>query len=243
MGPLVYHLTGVERSWRRTLAGIATVLGYGVIFALTESLSSQLALLAGGATWLVARFWPRAVRRLLSATWISAIVLIVPVSLALQAAGLQYAQRLPASARERVVIWGATATKILSAPVLGIGANASRATEGREDNSASVERTPLGRSSFPHPHNAYLQIWYELGLPGAALLLGFGLVILWRISQMSEAVQPFAYGQFSVTAALIASSYGLWQHWLLSAITLGVIALMLVDIVATRRLDKAVTMQ
>ena len=38
--------------------------------------------------------------------------------------------------------------------------------------------------AIPHPHNVYLQVWFELGLVGVLLLLISGLCSLTRIAHL-----------------------------------------------------------
>lgn len=238
MLPLVHHLARIEHSWRHWFVIGVTALGYMVTFLLTESLSSQVAFLVGGLTFLAGTLCPRFVRVFVATVWISAFILFIPAALALKAAGLQESKYLSLSARERVVIWSVTAHHILQNPLAGIGANASRGFAKLQGPRLAVERTPLGQPTFVHPHSAYLQIWYELGAPGAALLMGLGLAIINRIANLRPEFQPYAFGQFSSVSALIASSFGLWQYWLLSAIAMGVMTLMLVEIVAKREVTE-----
>jgi len=228
---LVYYLFNDGRSRFSAIALGLSGLGLLMIVALTQSLSAQLALLGGSLTLVGSRLWPATVRGLVVAAWIAAILLAVPTALALRTAGWQQSDLLPLSARERIVIWNITARTTLEHPLTGIGANASGAATRRSASSADTELAAMGRAKFTHPHNAYLQVWYELGLPGALLLLFFGLAVLREIGRLAPSVRAYALGQFSITAILLASSYGLWQHWLLSAVALGVMALMLATVV------------
>jgi O-antigen ligase len=66
---------------------------------------------------------------------------------------------------------------------------------------------------IPHPHNIYLQTWYELGLVGAALLAAFGILLLARIARLNSVQRPFVFALFGVAAVQIGFSYNLWQTW------------------------------
>jgi O-antigen ligase len=230
---LVYYLSRGARSRFSLLAIVLTGVGLLTMFTLTQSLSAQVALLGGSLTFIGSRLWPGTARNLLVAAWI-ATLLAIPAALALHTAGWQDSDQLPQSARERIIIWNITARETLQHPLTGIGANASGDAVRQSDTSADAELAALGRVKFTHPHSAYLQVWYELGLPGALFLLFFGLAVLREIERLPPSVAPYAFGQFSITAILFASSYGVWQHWLLSSIGLGVMALMLADVVVKR---------
>jgi O-antigen ligase len=73
-----------------------------------------------------------------------------------------------------------------------------------------------------HPHNGALQLWLELGLPGAvlggllALLLGYAAG---RAGRPAIAAAMLASG--AVTAML---SFGLWQEWWVGAELLALAA-------------------
>ncbi|HBA43609.1 MAG TPA: hypothetical protein DCZ07_11605, partial [Alphaproteobacteria bacterium] len=66
-----------------------------------------------------------------------------------------------------------------------------------------------------HPHNGALQIWLELGLPGALitaallLALGFGIAAL----PLPTPQRAAATAAFTATLCLILLSFGLWQNW------------------------------
>jgi hypothetical protein len=231
LGPsLVYYLSKEARSRFSFIAMGLAGLGFLTTFALTQSLSAQVAVLGGGLVFLGSRLWPDTTRSFLVVAWVAAILLAVPAALALHTAGWQESDQLPLSARERIIIWDITARQTLQHPLTGIGANASGDAVRQSDASADAELAALGRENFTHPHNAYLQVWYELGLPGALLIIFFGLAVLRKIERLVPSVRPYALGQFSITTILLASSYGFWQHWLMSAVALGVMALMLADV-------------
>jgi O-antigen ligase len=74
---------------------------------------------------------------------------------------------------------------------------------------------------IPHPHNIYLQVWYELGFVGAALLTAFGLLLLRNVTQLPGPQRPFAYAMFAAAAVQIAFSYSMWQIWFMCLFSFG----------------------
>jgi O-antigen ligase len=132
--------------------------------------------------------------------------------------------RLPASWAARVDIWSYTSTLMAQKPVFGWGLDASRMFKGH---------IPL------HPHDGPLQLWFELGLPGAvlgAVVLGF---VFWRFAEAAPrqprvAAAGCAVGAASLTIA--AFSFGLWQEWWICLMALAFAAC----VVLGRQLDQEV---
>jgi O-antigen ligase len=126
------------------------------------------------------------------------------------------------SAKQRVVIWQSVAERIEERPLLGAGATAG-------DLPMRVDLTPVeaGPSKQPsvtsarHPHDIYLQVWYELGLTGVLLLLLFGWSVFRCIDGFARDAQPYALALFALTATMAATSYGLWQFWFQCLLGLG----------------------
>jgi O-antigen ligase len=122
------------------------------------------------------------------------------------------------SAGHRLLIWSFTGDRIAGRPVLGWGLDAARAIPGGKDEiRPGQEWLPL------HPHDAALQVWLELGAPGAAL---FALLVglLWL--RLGEVAWPPLYAAASggsLAAALVIafSSWGIWQEWWLGTIGLA----------------------
>jgi O-antigen ligase len=118
----------------------------------------------------------------------------------------------------RLDIWRLAERLIEQKPFTGWGLDASRTIAG----------IPL------HPHNAALQIWLELGLPGAAIA---AVVFSWMFYGIGElqaedpAMAGAAAGAVAAYLVIGALSFGVWQEWWLAlgALTAGMVA---VDAVA-----------
>lgn len=115
-------------------------------------------------------------------------------------------------------IWRFAADRAAERPFLGWGFNSSRTLPGGHRLMAeNAELLPL------HPHNAVLQVWLELGVPGLVLLC----FVLWR-AYMPTGWQDFSRRELlirtsTVSAVFFAASttFGIWQSWWLSAIALA----------------------
>ena len=202
--------------------GAAAVLA----IALGGHQSSQTAIVAGVFTFLVARFLPRATILAAAAAWALMVLLIVPIVMGAHAKGLQEAPWLFHSARHRVVIWNHTVERIALKPWIGIGADATPAAKEFADDLATKD-AGFPVSTGRHAHNAYLQVWYELGGIGALLLLVSGLALLAAIAAMPARLLPWALAQAATSAIMAASSFSIWQVWFLASIAAGAAALFL----------------
>jgi len=139
---------------------------------------------------------------------------------------LAAADALKGSAGHRLLIWSFVGERIAERPFTGWGLDAARAIPGGKDEvRPGLTRLPL------HPHNAALQLWLELGVPGAAM---FALFVGWLWLRLARVPWPRLYvvsAGGSLTAALAAAfaAYGIWQEWWLG--TLG-LALFLILVMA-----------
>ena len=89
-----------------------------------------------------------------------------------------------------------------------------------------------------HPHNAALQLWLELGVPGAVL---FALLVALAWQALAAAPWPRLFAAAagaSLAIALIAcfASYGIWEEWWLATLWFS----LFVTIVMARLADPAV---
>lgn len=196
------------RGWSVALPAIAAGLA-----ALTTSRSALFGVTAGLAAYFPAiAGQANGVRRALQGIVVAAFVLAIPAGLALEplAAGLPDDGYFR-SALHRLEIWRHAAARALEAPVAGHGVDASRVLPIRDETSRFA---PLTNSLLPlHPHNAFLQIWLELGAVGA-LLAGLLLTrLLSRIAGLDPAAAPAALGYALTALALASSAYGVWQAW------------------------------
>jgi O-antigen ligase len=152
--------------------------------------------------FLARRGGPRAIKILavVTATYMLATPLVM---LAVDHLGLyaRFKTDLPPSWAERLRIWSFVAERLSEAPLRGAGLDASR---------TFPRVVPL------HPHNGPLQLWYELGLPGAVLGTLFWLWLWRRIGGCAS--RDRLYGATAAATATVylsisAVSFGLWQEW------------------------------
>lgn len=209
-------LSGMRGRW---LAAGTFALTFAVVMVGSNE-TAKAAILAGGLAFAIAsvgRIWSY---RLLQTGWVIACLAIVPITLGLYRANLHNAEWLQETAQHRIIIWNRFTEETMKQPLLGVGAGMAYW------NPAS--KKPVDGEKFPRysrdVHCVYLQIWYELGVVGAALFALLGLAILQRLQRMPHSIIPYAHGAFASAAATIAASYGLWRPWFNLMFVLGVIA-------------------
>ena len=115
----------------------------------------------------------------------------------------------------RKAIWRFVVDRIYEHPLRGWGLDASRSLP---------EPVPL------HPHDGALQLWFELGVPGAVLAALFWAWMVWTLARIDARDRALAaVGAASASAYLTigALSFGIWQEWWLAlgALAAGVFAL------------------
>ena len=107
---------------------------------------------------------------------ISFVSLPIASQTAWQAIGPQIPDNMPDSAHHRLFIWSYVSDMVMKKPLEGFGIDASRHHENSpEEGYVSIEKTGeiSGQDdALPlHPHNAAIQIWYELGAVGVLIVL------------------------------------------------------------------------
>jgi O-antigen ligase len=199
----------------RSVAAAALALPTVVVIFLLVGDAARIAFIAGIVAAVPLYFWRRGLTRIAavaSVVFILAAPVVLP-PLAGVAAVRQDAQEVKFSAWHRLEIWSFVGGKIAEKPMFGWGLDSSRAIPG---GSAPIPGAPSGQQWLPlHPHNAALQLWLELGAPGAIL---FAWLVAWVWLRLGDAMWPplfaAAAGSSLVTALIVAfGSYGVWQEW------------------------------
>jgi len=111
----------------------------------------------------------------------------------------------------RLGIWRFAADRAAEHPLRGWGMDAAR---------AFGDPIPL------HPHDWPLQVWLELGLPGALLITILWLGVMRRVAvQPGRTQQAAGAGAMTAYLAIGAVSFGLWQPWWLAVGVLAALGL------------------
>jgi O-antigen ligase len=214
------HLRPGRASRGLLLCGL---LPASIAIAASEHQTSQIALLMSAIVYAAFKVVPWAAYTILRAAWVLACLAVVPLCLAAYSAELHKAHWLQSSARHRIVIWKATADRVLDAPLLGSGIHSSRVISKREPAPPLSPGTPYRLTVSWHSHNAFLQVWFEAGAVGAAILLVFGLLVLRSIHRRSQPVQAALFATFSSCTMIAATGYSAFAPWLSASFALGAI--------------------
>jgi len=138
---------------------------------------------------------------------------------------------------DRLYIWNEVATSIFEHPWRGIGMDGTRGHEKTRmmhewsyiDKKGVEQKHRTGRFAI-HPHNAILQLWLELGLPGVILGIILTCQVLFYIycSNLRIVEKAIAAGFFTGAFLIVWVNLGFWQNWWVSGlwIVIGLIAMM-----------------
>jgi hypothetical protein len=136
------------------------------------------------------------------------------------------------SAGHRLLIWSFAGDRIAERPLIGWGLDASRAIPGGDD--------PIrpGETWMPlHPHNAALQVWLELGAPGAALFALLAALVWGALARVEWPPLFAAATGGSLTSAFVGcfGTYGIWQEWWLGTLSFSLFLVLVMGRVASCR--------
>jgi O-antigen ligase len=135
------------------------------------------------------------------------------------------------SAGHRLLIWSFASDRIAERPLSGWGLDSSRAIPGGDD--------PIrpGETWMPlHPHNAALQVWLELGAPGAVLFALVVAVVWGALARVKWPPLFAAAAGGSLTIAFVGcfATYGIWQEWWLGTMSFSLFLVLVMARVACR---------
>jgi exopolysaccharide production protein ExoQ len=164
----------------------------------------------------------KAVRLALLGATVLAFLLIVPLAILAYDKGGTTAAFLKRSAQHRVEIWHFAAEKALERPLFGYGFNASRNVPNGDAVSAFLE---AGKPIIPlHPHDAFLQIWLELGAVGVALAIILLAVALRATARWPHRSTRFALAGYAAAMIIAGLAFGIWQTWWMATLAFSAVA-------------------
>jgi O-antigen ligase len=204
----------------RRLAALASAAVGGAFVLLLDGVSAQVGFLVSLPMMALLYWRPRAMARLAAALSVL-FVLTAPLTLPKleRVPGLVVAaDSFKSSAGHRLLIWSFVGERIAERPLLGWGLDASRAIPGGN------QEARLGQNWLSlHPHDAPLQVWLELGTPGAALFAALIGLFWLRLDRLAG---PRLYiagsgGSLAAVLAPVFAAYGVWQEWWIGTLALA----------------------
>jgi O-antigen ligase len=207
---------------RRPLPGIALAVIFTIAsFRLTAASATVAMVLSLGVYALAAR-WLKFTRSLVAICSVLAFVAVIPVSIGAYHWGGTTTHWLKHSAHHRIEIWHFTAERALERFVLGHGIGSSRFVPNGKEVSAFQD---AGKPIIPlHPHDAFLQIWLELGLFGVMIATTLMLFPFSVIPRWPPQNQRFVLAGYVAGIIIAGLSFGIWQTWWMATLTFSVVA-------------------
>ncbi|WP_168206243.1 O-antigen ligase [Labrenzia sp. PHM005] len=199
------------KSGQAAVMRAASVLVVGVAAFSSESESAQLAfmvtLVSFPIFWLLKRNGTWVLGSLVLASFVL-MPLMVPHVMSLVPDAIE--QHLPyGSVGIRADIWTAHASLLHNAPLLGHGVDASLMA-AEDYKHTDIPELFL---RWGHPHNFAMQVWYELGALGVALIAALIFLFFRGLKTVPVRVLPALLSTITAVWTVAVVSHGAWQAW------------------------------
>lgn len=197
------------------------IVGLLAVLVTTQSSSAQAIAILAPLYFIGLRILPARFGAYITVTAMLAILWVMPIlsTKVMDINGIASEKSIPTSLRARFEIWDQAARRIHESPLLGWGLEASRMMPNRGEFSYINGRKKPVKIAHLHPHNAPLQIWFELGLGGmalaTALLVMGGRRIMAITSPRAMRYATFMTGVVFLTTLTI---WGIWQTWYMASL-------------------------
>jgi len=211
--------------WGRRLYALGFV-ALGLVAAVSHDITANTGALVVGlsAGLLAVKMSGRAIN--IIAYTIVALLISMPVLamlLPVEAIFAGAGDVLPPSWLHRIAVWQSVGAHITQGLPFGFGADFAR--EWKETAPLiNVPNATIALSLMPtHPHNVFLQIWLELGVPGVtafAVFVLFGARALTRAAMSPLVVAGLAGAVGAITFSMLVEA-SIWQVWRLAAMALA----------------------
>ena len=124
------------------------------------------------------------------------------------------------NSRARIQLWQAFSDVSRRYPIFGTGFSSSPHM-GSHPVAPKIDRAYRRMLKVGHPHNAFLQVWVELGAIGALFLSGLVLWVMKCLSGAPADIRRVGLVTLMTTSAIALVSHGAWQGWWIAAVTLA----------------------
>lgn len=197
---------GLFAALSNDVAANVSAVGIGVAAAGLALISPQRALVLSGWGLIVLLF-------------LSPAMALLPVEQIFD----RFGGDMPPSWLHRIAVWQSVAAHIPEGLPFGYGADYARIWKETAPL-IDVPGAPVQLSLMPtHPHNVFLQIWLELGLPGV-LLIAAAVYFSMRVLAQANLPTVVIIGAIGALAAIAVSLMvegSIWQVWRLAAMALA----------------------
>ncbi|MGU3668070.1 O-antigen ligase family protein [Methylobacterium sp. A49B] len=210
-GPLALVLWRMRA--RSLAAAVVALAALGVLRSISGA--AQLGLVAGAATFAAGRLLPPRVGIGLAGLGLGLAVALAPVE------GDLLARLMPEAAHERLV-QSSSRARVAIARSFGAAVATDPWRGAGYGTSARFAETPVAQTVPPemrlllgvgHPHNSFLQVWAELGLPGAILATLALMLLLARIARLPQPDRGAALGLVACASAIAFVEHNGWAAW------------------------------
>jgi hypothetical protein len=226
--PVLMCATLLWSGSKKTIIMAALFAAAGACTFVSSHETSKLAFIVASLVFLLAHLSVRAVKGLLIAGWVATIIGTIPIALyAYSGLQLHEANWVQSSGRDRIVIWADIAERALERPLLGVGARTTNELNDLGTVSLKQPEAERTRKIGRHPHNVYLQAWYELGGVGAILLGVAGLIALTQVLKFPAFTVPFSLAMLTSMSIELALCWDIWQRWFFALICFSAVMLVL----------------
>ena len=227
MAIILFPAVGLMLARGQDNLAVVMPVAYGALLTQTESQTALLGVGAGIIAYVLVTRVPKLTIGLMAAALLILSLGALPLAYGLKMAGLSDFEWLMLSARHRVEVWHFAAEQILTRPWFGHGLEAAQASFPRAGDISSFLPPDIAMV-HRHPHNLFLQFWYEFGLVGAVFLLVSGYLMLWRLWQLPKRARDAGVATLAACVAMLSvSAFSIWHTWLLCTLALALYAIFL----------------
>ncbi len=210
----------------RPLRGAYAALPAGVYWATFTSESASAQIVPAGAPVL-------AVILFVLPTWLGLRLTLPTTALfsalgPLRAIGIfrhtdwQHSTVINYSLQSRIEIWDQSARRTMEKPLFGWGMDSARALPNRGEVGFMADgHGHHQKLAHLHPHNAPLQIWFEMGAVGMAGLCALFFLFYRRLAKNAAPLaQRFGMFMWATSFLYTLSIWGIWQSWFVATLCL-----------------------
>jgi len=226
---LIFIWPAVAVLWSLSRLAAVAMLGVGVgVGSMLPNESAFAGFCIGIVAFVAGWIVPNLTRTVL-ATAMALGILVAPVMSFTVLDPEMVREKMPhvnPSLLHRLQIWEFTSRHIVEQPLRGWGFNSARRIPGGNERYLvkNIQGVTIGQGDrLPlHPHNGALQVWLELGFPGALALAVFLALMACRAGTIPDpGRRAAAFGMLSTIVPVWLFSFGVWQGWWLGVLILA----------------------